>query len=316
MSNVTMKSTKQEIMNALKAAEAELARRGSVIVDPTQVNRKQEEDACIEAAKKDVESNIFSAEMNEKYSNLAAAIALMEQRLREQYDVDAALLNLVTVTNAAKSLQFQLDAEYEQRKTAIEEELQGMKEANAEALRQMRADYDAQRKAADTQYERENEEYQYNLKRERKLEEDEYNDKMAEASKTLEALKAEAAELDANIESRSAEISEMRAKIEAFPKELEEQYQAGYSEGEKAAGKDYGYKKAMADKDHEYQIREKENEIRRLEDTVDSQARKIESLESKLDAAYAQIQALAAKTVESNGSIKVIGGNTDNGNKR
>lgn len=316
MSNVTMKSTKQEIMDALKEAQAELARRGSVIADPTQMNRKQEEDECIQDAARDVNGNVFSDEMNEKYTNLANAIALMEKRLTEQYEVEAALLNLVTVTNAAKNLQFQLDADYASRKEAMEEELQGIKRSNAEALESLRQEYVDKRNAEELKHAREKEEYEYTRDRERKLEEDEYNDKVAEANKTLESLKAEAATLDAEIESRQQEINDMRTKIEAFPKELEEKYQEGYTEGEKAAGKEYGYKKAMADKEHEYQIREKDSQINHLENTVDAQALKIESLESKLDAAYSQIQALAAKTVESNGSIKVIGGSTDNGNKR
>lgn len=311
-----MKSTKQDIMDALNEAKAELARRSSIIADPTAVNRKQEEDACIDAAAKDVEANIFSAEMNDKYSNLVTAIALLEGRLKDQYEIEAALLNLVTVTNAAKQLRLDMDEDYAKRKAEIDADLADLKQQNRDAMDCLREEYAEKKRQAEQQHEREEEEYKYERDRSRKIEEDDYADKMLIARKELDAVKAEAAAIDAENEAKKAEVENMRAEIESFPKKLEEQYQAGYTEGEKAAGKDYGYKKAMADKDHEYQIREKDNEIRRLEDTVDSQARKIESLEDKLDAAYAQIQALAAKTVESNGSIKVISGSSDNSNKR
>lgn len=313
---VTMKSTKQEIMDALKEAQAALAARNEVMSEPTKASNKQKEEECIQNAAADVNKGIFSDEMNEKYHNLDKAIKLMEQRLKEQYEVDAALLNLVTVTNATKQLQLDLEATYNRRKAEIEVSLNEMQcgmDAERAALREALANDVARDKL---EREREESEYEYERNRNRKIEQDEYNDSYAAAQKKLDAVKAEAAAIAADNEAKKAEIEDMRQKIEAFPDALQERYDIGYEDGEKAAGKEYGYKKAMADKEHEYQIREKDNDIHRLEDTVAAQRNKIESLEDKLDAAYAQIQALASKTVESNGSIKLINNGSENNGKR
>lgn len=311
MSNVTMKSTKQEIMDALKEAQAELKKRQSIITDDVSARQVEAAQKAIDDAARDVESGVFSDELNEKYENLNAALAEMQSRLNDMYGIEEALQNLMTVTNAAKALHIQMDEESakrqrdaEEEKRAIREEIVGMRNAAADAMEE------AKQKAA-AEHEREEEEYRYELSRKRKVEQDEYDDKMAQANKRLDEVRAEAAAIAADTEAHAAEIAEMRQTIEDMPKRLEEERAAGYAEGEKAAGKDYGYKKTMAEKEHEYEIKERDNMIARLENDVDQKNIKIEALEEKLDAAYAQIRELAAKTVESNGSIKVINGSGD-----
>lgn len=316
MSNVTMKSTKQEIMDALKEAEARLKQQQSVIADPAQAIRRADEEACMAQAKEDVDANIFSSEMTEKYTNLVNAIALLEKKLKDQYDVDASLLNLVTVTNAAKQLQISMEDDRVRREREINEQLAFLREHAKDMREQIEAERRRLEEEVETEREREEEEYEYNRDRQRRIEENEYNDKMAETKKALEQARAEAAAVKEDAEAHKEEIDAMRQKIDEFPTLLQEKYDAGFTDGEKKAGKEYGYQKSMKEKEHEYELRERDNQIERLQETARAYSTKIETLEEKLDAAYGQIRELAAKTVESNGSIKVIGGGSDGNNKR
>ena len=313
---VTMKSTKQEIMDALHEAERALKQKQEIMTTPAVEQKKAEEETTITEAAQDVEANIFSDEMNKKYKNLAEAIALMETRLKEQYEVETALLNLVNVTNAAKELQLKMERENEELKRSLEAREKEERDKHVAALSKLDAEYAQRKESLEATRKREKEEYDYNLKREHKINDDKYADERAAIEKELAAARADAEKLAAETEKRKTEIEEMEKKIADFPNVLKAEHDKGYTEGEKAAGKEYGYKKTMSDKEHEFELRERDNQISRLTADAKEKASKIASLEEKLDSAYAQLRELATKTVESNGSIKVIGGNNDTPTKR
>lgn len=317
MAEVTMKSTKQEIMDELERTRAMLDSRAAVTADiGTKAQEKAAEEKVITAAKSDVEKGIFSDEMNAKYTNLVEAISLLEQRLKEGYGVEKELQNMVTVVTASKEARIRLEEEYEAKKKEYNDLINAMNVEGRETQERLMKE-DAQLRADLKQArEREEAEYKYELERSRKLEKDEHDDSMAEAKKELIAAQKEAEEIRMASEERAGEIAEMEDKVAAFPDKLAEEYQKGYTEGEKAAGKEYGYKKTMAEKEHEYELKDRDNRIARLEAEVSEKSLKIESLEAKLDSAYSQLRDLAAKTVESNGSIKVIGGTSSDNSSR
>lgn len=302
MAKVSLKSTKQEILDALHEAEKQLKEQKSIMSTPGAEAEKVKQEAVIEEAAVDVKAGIFSDEMNEKYQNLSEAIKLLEDKLKSLYDVDAELSDMVVVINAKKQAQLTLDAELEKRKAEIAAELeQAKKDASATAAtlktenERLKADLAVARK-------REQEQYDYDLKRTRKLDADQYADETAALDKQL----AEAKERLAALKEDADAIVELQEKVKAMPDELEAKYQEGIEAGQKAAGKEYGYKTTMTAKEHEYQIRERDSRIERLEQEVEEKTAKISSLETKLDAAYTQLRDLATKTVESNGGVKVI----------
>lgn len=314
MKEVTMKSTKQEIMDALVQARAELEKRSTIVSDPTAADKKTEEETIIAEAAAAVEENIFSDEVNAKYQNLVEAIKILEDRLAAQYGVEKKLLDMVTATNAAKELRLRQEKEYHERQEEIKEAIRQLSAEEAARRKEVDESVEEYRRNAIAARDREEEEYQYDLARNRKKAEDLYSDQKAEVVKDLEALKAEKQAFEEDLDRRKDEIETMRSAVEDMPKLLEEAHTTGYEEGEKAAGKEYGYKKNLAEKEHEFEIRERDNKITRLENDVDQKGIKIEALEEKLDAAYSQLRELATKTVESNGGIKVL--TSDNGNKK
>lgn len=305
---VTMKSTKQEIMDALKEAEAKLKERKSVISEDTTTKLIEKADAAIAQAKEDVENGYFSDSMNEKFTNLQEAITAMEQRLSDMYGIEKEYQHLETITNAAKALHIQMEEESSKRQDAADKQKFDIASDIAATRHRLEEEEKARQKAVLVAREREEEEYKYETARRHKAEQDEYNDNMAAAQKRLDEINAQAQDVMNMMNERQAEFDELIAMKEDMPAKLAAEYERGLADGEKAAGKEYGYKKSMAEKEHEYQIKERDNEITRLENMLDEKCRKVDSLEEKLDAAYVQLRELATKTVESNGGIKVLNG--------
>lgn len=278
---------------------------------PTETAQKAAEKATIKAATKDVESGVFSDEMNEKFLNLTAAIAAMEKQLKERYDVDAALAEMVLMVNAKKQIQLDLDADIEKRKAEAATDQENARRAFADEIAKMRAE--AERAKADLvrSREREQEQFDYDTARKRKMDNDAYADKQSALDKKLAEAEARLAELQAEADA----IAKMQETIDAMPATLEAKYQEGYDNGKKDAGKEYGYKTTISEKDHAYEIRERDARISHLEADCQEKSSKIAALEDKLDAAYTQMRDLATKTVESSGGVKVIGASGDSSSR-
>lgn len=301
MPNITMKSTKEEIFKAFKDAEKLLSERTAIISTPEAESDKAMSQKVLEAAAADVESGVFSPELVEKFENLKAAIKLEEERLETCYGVKTELIDMTTAITAKKQAIMNLDAEVAQVVAAAEAEKMALREENvqlAEELKRTRA--------------REAEEYEYNLKRTRQQELDEHEDRMSSLAKEQAAAEARLLALKEDAEKLLA----MQSRLDGIEDELNDMFEKGREAGEKEAGKEYGYKTAMAQKDHAYELRERDSAIARLEDEVAEKSQKIALLEDKLDAAYAQLRELATKTVESSGGLKVISASADNGSSR
>lgn len=301
MAKPTMKSTKEELYNAFKEAERQLKLAQSVKSDPAAEAEKAQEAAAVESATQDVQSNVFSPELTAKFENLQAAIKAQEAYLETCFGVKDALIDMTVAANARKQALLDLDAELDQARAAAKSEQDAMRQESkrlSEELRQAR--------------ERENEEYEYARKRERQTAEDAAADALA----LLDKQKAESrAALDKLVQ-ETADLEAMRERIDHIQDELDARYAEGQEAGRKEAEREAGFKAAMAKKDHEYEIRDRDNQIARLEADLTSKAAKIDSLEAKVDAAYMQIRELAAKTVESSGGLKILSTSSDSGANR
>ena len=198
-----------------------------------------------------------------------------------------------------------------QRQLRIRRTPEKKEENFADEIAKMRAE--AERAKADLarSREREQEQFDYDTARKRKMDNDAYADKQSALDKKLAEAEARLAELQAEADA----IAKMQETIDAMPATLEAKYQEGYDNGKKDAGKEYGYKTTISEKDHAYEIRERDARISRLEADCQEKSSKITALEDKLDAAYTQMRDLATKTVESSGGVKVIGASGDSSSR-
>lgn len=312
MPKVTMKSTKQEMMDALREAERKLKEQKSIVQTPAEADAAATEKTVVEQAAEDVKSGMFSDEMNAKYENLRSAIELLDSQLKSRYEIDAGLTDMAVVISAKKSAIQSLDTELAARKSEVDAELEQAKRAAKAAMDAMRAEEERRKTEIVQDRKRESEQYEYDLARKRKIEQDQHDDKMAQLKKDTAAAEARLADLLSQI----GDLDAMRTRLEDVERLLAEKYDAGVEDGKKQAGKEYGFEKTMAQKDHAYEIKSRDDAISRLEADVREKADKIAALENKLDAAYSQLRDLATKTVESSGGLKVISPGAESGGSK
>lgn len=305
--NVTLKNTKQEIYDALTASlerEKELKKRN---FNPAVEAKEKEDMAIVESAEKSVKENLFSEELSKKFADLEAAIEIKSAELQEMYGIEKELQNITVAVNAGKELSAKIELEKTAKKAELAELTESLQKEYEKKTKELSDSHDVYCADLVKQRKREIEEYEYNLKRSREKENDEWEDVKAEREADIQARESKAQAMFEEAEAKVAYIAELEEKVNSIPELIEKAKAEGAEAASKEDAREYGYKKTMAEKEFGY-------EKQRLEDKVESLSAELSkvlsanvALEEKLDNAYAQIRELATKTVESTGGVKILG---------
>lgn len=305
--NVTLKNTKQEIYDALTASlerEKELKERN---FNPAVEAKEKEDMAIVESAEKSVKENLFSEELSKKFADLEAAIEIKSAELQEMYGIEKELQNITVAVNAGKELSAKIELEKTAKKAELAELTESLQKEYKKKTKELSDSHDVYCADLVKQRKREIEEYEYNLKRSREKENDEWEDVKAEREADIQAREFKAQAMFEEAETKVAYIAELEEKVNSIPELIEKAKAEGAEAASKEDAREYGYKKTMAEKEFGY-------EKQRLEDKVESLSAELSkvlsanvALEEKLDNAYAQIRELATKTVESTGGVKILG---------
>lgn len=219
-------------------------------------------------------------------NDLRKAIEIESKHLEEVYNIKL----------AADSLQT-LIADYETKQT----ELSKKKVIEESSLRE---EISGQRK----EWEREQEEYKYNLKIERKKEQDQYelnqDKKQAEWQANIDKKEREIAEKEEAVNNSASEIENMRKEIELFPKKLDTAVKEARQETEKTLQKDFSIEKQIAEQQRSSEKMMLEAKNNTLQELIKSQTSEIISLKKSLSEASQHAQDLAAAVIENAGYKK------------
>ena len=85
---ITLKNTKQEILDALNAALEREKNIAKIKSNPAEEEKERKVKAAVEETKKNVDTNIFSNELINKFKDLEIAIQTEEEKLKNLYDID------------------------------------------------------------------------------------------------------------------------------------------------------------------------------------------------------------------------------------
>ena len=235
---ISNKSTKNEILEAYEALlkEAkEQKREAPQKIQEEQQNKqivKKSGDLSNEQIIKDVAGlkiNISASldkladSMMDKFrdfTHLQEAITIQQAQLKELYQINVQIETLEVLVGAQKELRSKFEAEMAASRQALETEISGRKET----WKAEQALYDKTRKEFDEQLKkdrkREEEEYSYNLKISRKKEEDSYLEKKLQLEKDLVGKKSsfekEFAERETLIKSAENELADLRKQVAQF----------------------------------------------------------------------------------------------------
>ena len=315
---VTMKnSTKQQIMDAYLEAKKQLDAIEAMKDDPMTQVAKQNKVKDAEVAGQLIEKHILSAEIESQYQALCNTIAEMKKELEDLYGIKAEANSFTAMINAHKlskkecideynTLKKTCKEEYDALKKEKEQEITDLNKMKQEVLQTTRTEDLELRNALKIQRTREEEEYNYKLKRVRQADDDTWNDKVAKREKELLERETAVQELTDEINKKADYVIELENKVEALTKQLDEKYLAGKKDGKAEADKSNAFEVRTLNMKNEFEQKNLQAKLDIETDRANKAEAKASELQNKLDQAYTQMRELAAETVKSSGGVKIL----------
>ena len=307
-SEITIKNTKAEILEALNAAlaRAEAAEKGKL--NPVKMEQEKSEKKAVETAKAAVEQNIFSVELNNKFKDLQTAIACEQSRLQELYGVGTELQKLALIIEAARERQTQIDRENNDKIEEAKGVLENLKAEFSGKKSELSEEYEAMAKKLKIERARELEEYQYNLTRERERENNAWKDEKTARLLELAKKEEQAQAILADAQAKLQYIKDLEAKVDGVPVLIESEKKAAVALAVSELAKQHEHKSALDEKDYQSSLIRQTDKIASLEKELEAATKNNAALQNKLDKAYSELRELATKTVESASGVRIIGG--------
>lgn len=284
-SNVGVKSTKQEILEAYRAL-VKRHRREAPAEEPQRAQQRKEEDRTLaeHAALQntgDVAAAIGQArtatqrafddiqrQAEERFRTLQSlrdATRIQEARLKEWYDVERAAQELVALLRAR---------EEQERANALTEQ---------------------QRKE---QRKREEDAYQYEMEQRERRDDEKRRQKQLEFDAGLRAREEALAKRETAAVERDVEFTRLQERVAALPKELEDAKRTVREETEARERADAATKTLIARKEAEAAQVVAQANIANLQQTIARQQEQTAALQEQLKATLAQVQEVTLKTIE------------------
>lgn len=276
-------------------------------LNPEKEEKERTEKRAVESAKKAVEQNIFSKELNEKWCDLQAAIAAEESRLQELYGIGREVQKLALAIEAGRDRIAAIEAERSEKEAAAKKSLENLKTEYEQKSAELQTEHDTYLKKVKMERTRENEEYQYNLTRTREKENNAWADDKATREAELQKRESRAAELLADAESKAGYIRSLEEKVDNIPNLIASERESAVTSTTEALKREHEHQAALAEMASKNAVVRLEDKAASLEKQLISSNKSVEVLQGKLDKAYSEMRDLAAKTVEATGGLKIIG---------
>ena len=326
MAEVTLKSTKAEIMEAYKAAKAKLDAQAQLIDDPVKAAMAEKKTATLASADDIATQDILNPNIVAKYNDLKEAIDIKKAELKDLYDLDSEANSFVAMVNAHKEKEIELKEKYDAKnkelddshnaKTAeLNDDIYKLQQKKNEILDSIETEAADLKASIEKQRKRDKEEYDYNIKRERKAADDEWDDKVAKREKELNERIAAVRADEAEIAEKTAYIEDLEKKVKDIPQMLQEATEEGIKKGKADADRSNAFEVRYLKQENEYKVKDLTNQISKLLEDISSLTSEKTELRKKLDDAYAQMRELAADTVRSTGGVKILNGQTQQAGK-
>lgn len=331
--NVSIKNTKNEILSAYDDLLHKF--REKKTEEPKKVQEQQKQENLVKNAAgmsyegivkdvSDLKVNLSSAldKLGEKFvtefkkfEDLQQAIRIEQKNLEDLYQLSANVDSLSVMLLAQKEKKEQFEIEMAARKVDLDEKLKTEKERFeteiAEKRLQWKKEQDANqlRTKEETETtkksrERNEEEYQYNLKTTRKKENDLYEEKKQKLEKELADKKANfektIAEREARMNEAESELKELRSRNAAFPSEQEKAINAAVKAASEKMEASFRFQIELKDKEVNGELRLKDQTIETLINKIKDLEANIKDLSQKAITADANVKDIAIKAIESN----------------
>ena len=329
---INVKSTKNEIL----AAYEELIKkvREKKTDEPKKIQEQQKQETIVkntvtlshEGIVKDISGLKVSLsssldKLNEnylaefrKFEELQQAIQIEKRQLEDLYQLSANTDSLSAMLLAQKEKKEQFEHDMALRKAELDEKISNEKEKFEAEIAEKRGQwkkeqdlYAAQTKESLEEKKkvrtREDEEYLYNLKINRKKESDQYEEKKQKLEKELADKKAafekDFAERETKIKEAEAELSDLRIKNSSFPDELEKAVNETTKAVTEKLETRFRFEKELKQKETDGELKLKDQIIETLRGKIKDLETNIKELSQKAVTAEASVKDIAIRAIES-----------------
>lgn len=322
MGKITEKSTKKEIMEAYQDALAKLNLRDSMKDDPVREAAKERESIVMTDAANIVNAGILNDDYLDKYNKLMEALSLLDKRIKERYEIEAELNSLTALINSHKDLEVAKEEEYKilkeklanemsEKKAELQAEISDLEQQKKDKIMEIKTESDAMTAKIIKDRQRAEEEYSYNLRRQRKLENDTWEDEKAAREKELAINEKIVDNKEAVLDEELEKIEALKEQVSHIPVMLEEAKEEGVKKGKADADKSHVFEVRSLKQQYEYEQKLATDKIQRLEAAAEEAKCKIAELQNKLDSAYIKMNELATNTVQANGGVRILTSDND-----
>ncbi len=308
---ISLKNTKAEILDALNAALEREKNMTKSKSNPEQEEKERTIQEAVVESKKNVEAQIFSQELIEKYNKLETAIQALEEKLKNLYGIDKELSHLTVVMNAGKDCLAQLEEQKKEKSEELEAKIKELEEEYKKKNSDLTSEYELKAKSLKLERDRELEEYNYKIKRERELANNAWEDEKKTREAKLKVMEEETKKLLADVQEKEKYINDLEEKVKNIPNLMNEEYEKGKSDATTELEKEHQYKLELLKKDYQNTIDRQIDKIESLNEELNKSIEMNKNLQEKMDKAYVEMKELASKTVEVSGSVKIIGNNSN-----
>lgn len=313
MKNVTSKSTKAEIYDALEEikglynkALSELKEAKTKKFDPVETKRVQAEKVTLQVAEETIDANILNETIINKYKSVKEAIAILEKKLKDLYGIEVEADTLAALQNAQviqrdKTLRQSAEdyEEYQQKLQGVKDQITELKEEWNVESKEYTANRDKERK-------REEAEYAYTLSRTRKIEKDKYEDDKAAREKAIADKEIELNQREVSILGKEEELARLQgveSNLETVKATAREE---GFAAGQEKAKTSYDFEVRTLKADFNSKSSIKDNTIEMLEKQVEKLTEEINEYKEELANARKEVKEIATATVQSAGNKDTV----------
>lgn len=337
--DASMKNTKKEMLAIIQKLQKEIEEREKTKLNAEQVREETKKIKTVEQADKTAASNL-STELHslkisinkelsalsdkieveaEKYTNLNQAISLKQAELEEIYGIEKEAAKLAAILEAQNQTKEEFENEMTEKRERQESELTAKRDQLEKQIFETKTAWEKEKAEyierfaeekgkIEKEQIRENEEYEYQLKRTREFELNKFADEKEQLEKEIQLKKDEfeqfrqtkSTELDErekHVAERELIMDELREKVDTFPAQLEKDINSAVKQSEKILSSQFSQNEALLTKGFEGEKNVLETRIFSLESLVKDQAKQIDKLNAQQEKAYKQVQDIASKAV-------------------
>ncbi|MGE4587524.1 MAG: hypothetical protein AB7D05_09295 [Mangrovibacterium sp.] len=249
-----------------------------------------------------------------KFEELQQAINLEKKSLEDLYQLSANTDSLSVMLLAQREKREQFEQEMALRKAELDEKIKTEKEKFEAEMTEKRALLKKEQEIMQSNAkeeadllkksrQREEEEFQYNLKITRKKESDLYEEKKQKLEKELAekklAFEKEFTEREARVKGAEEELNELRSRAGAFPSELEKAVNAAVKETTEKLETNFRFEKELREKETAGELKLKDQTIETLKNKIKDLDASLKELSHKTATAEANVKDIAIKAIES-----------------